>query len=723
MSTKVAVFYVGVCLLLFCCAFVASVDAYYEYDNTIWEENAYGGIKQTPATCYSEICTIETEYHNAVLSPMCYNIALGFRENAGVGILKTEYYNNGTWKNITLDSAVKHNDTWWYKKGITFAANETKRVRHTVKFPFNSSGKFDNFVWRCSDNITEALSNGKYILLDPWWNISYFYRLPINITEISGSNLTDYQINFTVNTAAIIAMGHMQNDCDDIIFKNNTSIGNITQFHWLHSGCNTGATRFYVNVSYIPASSNRTIWMYYGNPTGVNVSNYSLTMTKNTSLNGAVDIWHIENSSPTGTWFNDSQFAYNNASLPAAPAAPTWVGEDGGQWDNEHILFDRGDSATFDGINDYADPDNRAFTDTQDYSIGIWYNGSDAQAGVAGLIPIGWMDNNDGSTNKNMGMKSGYPSLAFHNGTWQETNSSVFCADNLWHNIIFVNYYNTTCEFYVDGQPTNVPLNCDGDDASGHRFWYFMVGVTTVYLEGTIDEARVYYSALNGHEVKCLYERRQYAWPEPLIVVGAEEGRPATCDINITLPNITNSDLYVPVNITNLGNGTITQLNYTLNHCLNNTTLTWPFILDYSDCLREGGNNLTVYSFCAPWWSNNTTTFNVSCGVGGACNTTIINLLEDIWEEMSMIAEIAFLLCIIAMVEYVGETKRGGVGCAAYYICGIFIILFALNSDTIAGDGAAWLMVPTAVIGIFYMFRATLVMLNVERDWRKVQGT
>ncbi len=51
-----------------------------------------------------------------------------------------------------------------------------------------------------------------------WWNSSWLYRKQITISENSGSDLTNYAINFTINSQELIANNKMNDDCSDLRF-------------------------------------------------------------------------------------------------------------------------------------------------------------------------------------------------------------------------------------------------------------------------------------------------------------------------------------------------------------------------------------------------------------------------------------------------------------------------------------------------------------------------
>ncbi len=102
-----------------------------------------------------------------------------------------------------------------------------------------------------------------------WFDESYQYRKAVAITNSSGSNLTDFQSSFTLDTAALVTAGKMQSDCDDIRITDVN--GQILPF-WIEEnnpGCNQSATVVWTKVPSIPTSG-ATVYVYYGNPNSAN---------------------------------------------------------------------------------------------------------------------------------------------------------------------------------------------------------------------------------------------------------------------------------------------------------------------------------------------------------------------------------------------------------------------------------------------------------------------
>ena len=122
------------------------------------------------------------------------------------------------------------------------------------------------------------------------WDFSDIYE----ITENSGSSLIDFIVIFDIDTQTLINAGAMNSNGDDIRFGYNN--GAVLLNYWIESGINTANTKIWVKVDDIPASSKKTIFMYYGNSlappvsssTGILVGPFSSTnQVKSGSPGGA----------------------------------------------------------------------------------------------------------------------------------------------------------------------------------------------------------------------------------------------------------------------------------------------------------------------------------------------------------------------------------------------------------------------------------------------------
>lgn len=105
-----------------------------------------------------------------------------------------------------------------------------------------------------------------------WFDESFAYRQRVDITNSGGTNLTDFQVAITLNTASLISAGKMQSDCDDIRV---TDVNGKVLPHWIETGtnaCNTTITAIWTKVPSIPTSG-ATVYLYYGNPSATNTQN------------------------------------------------------------------------------------------------------------------------------------------------------------------------------------------------------------------------------------------------------------------------------------------------------------------------------------------------------------------------------------------------------------------------------------------------------------------
>ncbi len=99
------------------------------------------------------------------------------------------------------------------------------------------------------------------------------FRRPIIINNSQNSNeLTDYQVKLMLDTESLIAQGKMRSDCGDIRFVD--SDGSTLLKYWIETGtCNSSNTVIWIKIPSIPASSTKTIYMFYGNPLAASLSN------------------------------------------------------------------------------------------------------------------------------------------------------------------------------------------------------------------------------------------------------------------------------------------------------------------------------------------------------------------------------------------------------------------------------------------------------------------
>lgn len=395
------------------------------------------------------------------------------------------------------------------------------------------------------------------------------YRVPITIDRANETEtLNDYQTLFTIDTAALIAANKTAPDLSDIYF---TTIDAETQLSfWIESGVNTANTRIWVRVPRITAGEIKTIYMYYGDAGAGGDSSAEATFAA--ALDGVAAAYTFDEG--TGTSVLDSSGNGNTGTLTNDPV---WTA---GQ---------RGSALLFDGANDYVIiPNSPSVSLTSNLSITGWIRvdgpGAGSQSGAFAYLI------NKHHTNTN----ESYATLFDH--ATRRIIFQVFEVGNISHEMTSNRQLDYGEWFFLAGTYDSVSgeqrLYIDGVLDSIQNEGSFNISQTTLsvtigaffqtpesllrsFLNGAIDEPRIYNQALTADEIRAqLYGRsyfseahpgrefiRRIATAEPVLAPGGEE----------QFPFLTQQEGWpyrVPVQIDNTGNAnTLTdfQVAITLN--------------------------------------------------------------------------------------------------------------------------------------------------------------
>jgi hypothetical protein len=175
---------------------------------------------------------------------------------------------------------------------------------------------------------------------------------------------------------------------------------------------------------------------------------------------------------------------------------------------NDYPAAMGGRSLGFDGVNERVGLNSQiAFADNQDFSVSLWYKGTDTtQNGDWGGALVG-RDNND--IFANLVVRDGKFSYIHYDGTWNHNlESTTMVADDEWHHLVYVNHANETGDIYVDGIPelTGLPSSLQ---ASAFRIDGFMNGFNMNFTQGLLDDVRIYDQSLTASEVFTLFAEVQ----------------------------------------------------------------------------------------------------------------------------------------------------------------------------------------------------------------------
>jgi hypothetical protein len=99
-----------------------------------------------------------------------------------------------------------------------------------------------------------------------WWNSSYQYKQKLTITEMSGNDLINYQVNYSFDHRALVVAGKSNADGSDIRIINESGDEIPRCLHpWSSWNSASDDTMIWFNVT-LAASSSVDYYMYYGNP-------------------------------------------------------------------------------------------------------------------------------------------------------------------------------------------------------------------------------------------------------------------------------------------------------------------------------------------------------------------------------------------------------------------------------------------------------------------------
>ncbi|MFH1784085.1 MAG: DUF2341 domain-containing protein [bacterium] len=105
---------------------------------------------------------------------------------------------------------------------------------------------------------------------------TWSYRKAITIDNTGGGTLTNYQIFVILDTDTLVTAGKMQDDGDDIRFTDSDGDTEISNY-WIEGAMDSTTNKIWIKVPSIAASSNHTIYVYYGNPSATAASSGSNT--------------------------------------------------------------------------------------------------------------------------------------------------------------------------------------------------------------------------------------------------------------------------------------------------------------------------------------------------------------------------------------------------------------------------------------------------------------
>ncbi|MFZ5340337.1 MAG: DUF2341 domain-containing protein, partial [Candidatus Micrarchaeota archaeon] len=452
-----------------------------------------------------------------------------------------------------------------------------------------------------------------------WWNSSWSYRMPINVSSISG-NLNDYQINLTVNTQTLISAGKMRSDCGDIRFANSTD--NELNY-WIESGCNTSATKIWVKVPNLINNTNSTIYLYYGNSGASSVS--SVTNTFIREISGLKGAWNLDEG--TGNTTSDTSGNGNNGTI------------NGANWTTGKF----GNALDFDGVNDWVNPNVLAgslgLSGNAKKTVITWFK-MKTKGGF-----IGW--GNNGGTGTMFGFGVSVMTAAGKLEFWgqgADLLGDTVVSTEVWHSGA-ITYNGSVVSLYLDGTingTASLSLNTGNNYLGIGQAKCEGYEIISPY-NGTLDAVQIYNQSLTADDISALYSDygytttnypgrvlvKKYASPEPTSYLGSEQTIPLN-PVNLTIFDETDSQTkYVNEQVkfyANFSNTSGQPINQNGTYCqisFNNTGIWSSYVnMTYN-------NSSLLYQYNLSYSASGTFFWNVTCN-GSAAGYEIANKTNEV---------------------------------------------------------------------------------------------
>ncbi|MBN2094432.1 MAG: hypothetical protein JW727_00135 [Candidatus Aenigmarchaeota archaeon] len=388
-------------------------------------------------------------------------------------------------ENYTLEMyEYNHSDTWVYGNYTYYiwANNTAGKISTSPTYQFHVGAGIELYV----KTLNSSYGPNEMVNLTPlsnWWNYSWSYRRPINITEQNNTPLTDYVINVTLDTQSLISAGKMKSDCSDVrVLQNETPI----IYNVRNSTCNTPLTVVEFEVNLSASESKNEFYIYYGNPLAS--SNESLVGYHNDS--DTVFLYHFTEGSGLSVY--DYSGNGNNATLERGP-----------QWSSSGIRF--GEYAIYlPGSDEYIKEGTSM--DVDDGTLEAWFkldesfnSSSQYSQGLFGV----WQDT---SNSLEVSLCGQDRADCVNGGLMFRTESAGTGVDSCtatknnwtagqWYHIA-VTWDGSVRNIYLDG---TLNATCADNGISNFPTSSLMIGAAriddiaddpTKYFKGTVDEVR-----------------------------------------------------------------------------------------------------------------------------------------------------------------------------------------------------------------------------------------
>ena len=199
-------------------------------------------------------------------------------------------------------------DKWYYIKNVPVNSGINYTVKGWIDIPVSleiQEGKYYFAIKPSHETISQAVNNGHFYNLDPWWNAAWSNRKNITLTGGASGAQTDYQLKLTIPYDS-----DMQTDFDDLRFTE--SDGTTLIDAWLESKTDSSTADIWVEFPTTPANGiTEDYYIYYGNSGVSNIWNGNNTFIKFEDFESYINGENLHN---VNSWHENNQYAVLTAS-------------------------------------------------------------------------------------------------------------------------------------------------------------------------------------------------------------------------------------------------------------------------------------------------------------------------------------------------------------------------------------------------------------------------
>ena len=342
-----------------------------------------------------------------------------------------------------------------------------------------------------------------------WYSDNWKYRQQITIDSSmvsGGTDLNDFPVLVKVNDSKLKVA---QNTGNDILFT--SSDGTVKLDHEIEKYDETNSTLWaWVRIPTLSASTDTTIYMYYGNPGAADQSNATAVWSSNYAA-----VWHLkESGNGTLNEYKDSTTNANHGQggSGSSSATPTLIST--GQIDGAQY-FDNGDYINA--------PDSDSLDITGAVTVSAWVKRESTTATTRHIIIKGGRVR-DLTNNYNLWLDgANYIHLTISTGTSYIETGNITLPDTNWHHVVGVYTPSTSLKLYLDGvlkttNTTNIPSSLVTND---YQLRISSNSGSTEKWLGNIDQAIV--SNTNRSEGWIVTEYNNQYSPSSYLSFGNEE--------------------------------------------------------------------------------------------------------------------------------------------------------------------------------------------------------